>query len=162
MRDSFFLRAESYFNVTTEIERLEVGNSYGGRSQHAQSHGESFFALFMNRLRGSSLHLLDEPKAALSPSRQLAFLSRLHELVDGGSQFLIATRSPILMAYPQAKILLLADGLPVRVAYRGTEHYLPGSGDLPRGYRQHRSGRLFRSRYALYGHAAGYGHVEPT
>ncbi len=123
MRDSFFLRAESYFNVATEVERLEVGNSYGGRSQHEQSHCESFVALFMNRLHGSGLHLLDEPEAALSPSRQLAFLSRLHELVEGDAQVLIATHSPILMAYPQAEILLLADGPPVGVAYHDTEHF---------------------------------------
>ena len=123
VQDSFFLRAESYLNVATEVERFGVGNSHGGRSLHEQSHGESFFALFMNRLRGSGPYLLDEPKAALSPSRQLAVLSRLHELVEGGSQFLIATHSPILMAYPQAQILLLADGPSVRVADHDTEHY---------------------------------------
>ncbi len=130
VRDSFFLRAESYFNAATEIERIDrddggaatIGN-FGGRSLHEQSHGESFFALFMNRLHGPGLYLLDEPEAPLSPSRQLAFLSRLHELVEGGSQFLIATHSPILMAYPQAEILLLADGPPIRVAYQDTEHY---------------------------------------
>ena len=130
MRDSFFLRAESYFNVATEIERIDREDgagrtiaNFGGRSLHDQSHGESFFALFMNRLRGPGLYLLDEPEAALSPARQLAFLSRLHDLVGAGSQFLIATHSPILMAYPDADILLLADGPPRRVAYRDTEHY---------------------------------------
>ena len=88
-----------------------------------QSHGESFFALFMNRLGGDGLYILDEPEAALSPTRQLAFLSRLHELVQQGSQFLIATHSPILMAYPQAAIYLLADGAPSLIPYRETEHY---------------------------------------
>jgi predicted ATPase len=130
IRDSYFLRAESYFNVATEIEALdkEVGgpriiDSYGGKSLHEQSHGESFFALFMNRFRGNGLYFLDEPEAALSPSRQLSFLSRLHQLVQEGAQFLIATHSPILMAYPQAAIHLLADGPPRRIAYRETEHY---------------------------------------
>ena len=129
--DSFFLRAESYFNLATEIEALDsepgaappIIEAYGGTSLHEQSHGESFFALFMRRLRGDGLYLFDEPEAALSPLRQLAFLSRLHELVADGSQFVIATHSPILMAYPHASIILLADGPPRRVAYRDTEHY---------------------------------------
>jgi predicted ATPase len=77
----------------------------------------------MNRLGGDGFYIFDEPEAALSPSRQLAFLSRMHELVAQGSQFLIATHSPILMAYPQAEIFLLADEAPRLVAYRETEHY---------------------------------------
>ena len=77
----------------------------------------------MNRFRGNGLYFLDEPEAALSPSRQLSFLSRMHQLVQEGAQFLIATHSPILMAYPQAVIHLLADGPPRRIAYRETEHY---------------------------------------
>ncbi|MBV8391923.1 MAG: AAA family ATPase [Alphaproteobacteria bacterium] len=131
MRDSYFLRAESYFNVATEIETLDkegglaptIISAYGGKSLHEQSHGESFFALFMNRLRGNGLYFFDEPEAALSPSRQMAFLSRMHELVQKGSQFLIATHSPILMAYPDATIHLLANGPPQQIAYRDTEHY---------------------------------------
>ena len=131
VRDSYFLRAESYFNVASEIEALDseprggpkIINSYGGKSLHEQSHGESFFALFMNRLRGDGLYIFDEPEAALSPSRQLSFLSRMHELVGQGSQFLIATHSPILMAYPYASIFLMADGPPQLIAYRDTEHF---------------------------------------
>jgi predicted ATPase len=130
VRDSYFLRAESYFNLATEIESLDEGGlgppiigAYGGRSLHEQSHGESFFALFMNRLRGDGFYVLDEPEAALSPSRQLAFLARLHELVQAGSQFLIATHSPILMAYPNASIFLMANGPPQITAYRDTEHF---------------------------------------
>jgi predicted ATPase len=130
-RDSYFLRAESYFNLATQIERLDdeplggppVIRAYGGKSLHEQSHGESFFALFMNRLRGDGFYIFDEPEAALSPTRQLAFLSRLHGLVGAGSQFLIATHSPILMAYPHAAIYLMADGPPQRVVYRDTEHF---------------------------------------
>ena len=131
VRDSYFLRAESYFNVATEIETLDkefsfgppLIDSYGGKSLHEQSHGESVFALFMNRLRGNGLYFFDEPEAALSPKRQLAFLSRLHDLVKDGSQFLIATHSPILLAYPDAAIHVLDDGPPHRVEYRDTEHY---------------------------------------
>jgi predicted ATPase len=131
MRDSYFLRAESYFNVASQIEMLDqeplggakIISSYGGRSLHEQSHGESFFALFMNRLGGDAVYIFDEPEAALSPTRQLAFLSRLHQLVQEGSQFLIATHSPILMAYPHAAIYLLADEPPRLVEYRETEHF---------------------------------------
>jgi predicted ATPase len=130
-QDSFFLRAESYFNVATEIEALDrepypapkIIRSYGGKSLHEQSHGESFFALFMNRLGGNGLYLLDEPEAALSPARQLSFLTRMHQLVGAGSQFIIATHSPILMAYPDAAIFLLADGPPSLIGYHDTEHY---------------------------------------
>ena len=130
-RDSFFLRAESYFNVATEIEVLDrepgmgprIIESFGGKSLHEKSHGESFFALFMNRLGVDGFYVFDEPEAALSPQRQLAFLSRMHDLVRDGSQFLIATHSPILMAYPDATIYLLADGPPRPIAYRDTEHY---------------------------------------
>jgi predicted ATPase len=131
IRDSYFLRSESYFNVATEIEALDreegfgppIINSYGGKSLHEQSHGESFFSLFMNRLHGNGLYFFDEPEAALSPTRQLSFLSRLHDLVKDGSQFLIATHSPILLAYPDAAIHVLDDGPPRRVEYRDTEHY---------------------------------------
>src|SRR5690606_32754861 len=99
-------------NVATEIEKLDeepssrppVINSYGGHSLHEQSHGESFLALLMHRFGPGGLYLLDEPEAALSPQRQLAALSRLHDLVLEDSQFIVATRSPILMAYPDAWI----------------------------------------------------------
>ncbi len=97
--------------------------SYGGRSLHEQSDGESFFALLLNRLGGNGFYIFDEPEAALSPLRQLAFLSRLHELVIAGSQFLIATHSPILMAYPHAAIYVLDGGPPRLVDYRDTEHF---------------------------------------
>ena len=130
IRDSFFLRAESYFNVATEIEVLDregggprIIDAYGGKSLHEQSHGESFFALFLNRLRGNGLYFFDEPEAALSPTRQLSFLSRLHDLVKDGSQFFIATHSPILMAYPDAAILMFENGPPRWIEYRDTEHY---------------------------------------
>jgi predicted ATPase len=123
VKDGFFLRAESFFNVATEIDNLGVVESYGGVSLHEQSHGESFFALMMNRFGGNGLYILDEPEAALSPSRQLAMISRLHQLVQSKSQFIIATHSPILMAYPDAWIYQIgADGL-TRIAYEDSEHY---------------------------------------
>lgn len=129
-RDGFFLRAESFYNVSTEIERLdEIPNgslmmSYGGgRSLHEQSHGEAFLSLFMNRFRKDSFYALDEPEAALSPQRQLALLSRLHDLVGQRCQFVIATHSPILMAYPNAVIYAFGEDGIRELAYEETEHY---------------------------------------
>jgi predicted ATPase len=130
-KDGFFLRAESYFNVATEIEHLDEApapappliDSYGGRSLHEQSHGESFLALVMNRLYGDGFYLFDEPEAALSPTRQLALLARIHDLAQTRSQFVIATHSPILLAYPHAIIYSLEpDGIR-ETAYEDTEHY---------------------------------------
>jgi predicted ATPase len=131
-RDGFFLRAESYFNVATEIEKLDaepapsppIISYFGGRSLHEQSHGESFMALMLSRFGGKGLYILDEPEAALSPQRQLAALSRMHDLVLDDSQFVIATHSPILMAYPDACIFHCGpDGIN-QIAYEDTEHYL--------------------------------------
>jgi predicted ATPase len=127
-RTGFFLRAESFFNVATEIDRLnsegpDLLASYGGRSLHEQSHGESFIALLKHRFGPHGLYFLDEPEAALSPTRQMAALVRIHDLVQEGCQFVIATHSPILMAYPDATILgVSGDGL-VPVRYEDTEHY---------------------------------------
>ncbi len=130
-RDGYFLRAESFFNVATEIENLDQGPaggrsiiaSYGGISLHEQSHGESFFALLRERFGGQGLYILDEPEAALSPQRQLAVLSRIHDLVLDRSQFIIATHSPILMAYPDACIFQCSEEGITQVAYEDTEHY---------------------------------------
>jgi predicted ATPase len=123
-RDGFFLRAESFYNVATAIENYDVVHAYGGVSLHEQSHGESFFALMTHRFSGNGLYLLDEPEAALSPTRQLAMLALLHQLVQARSQFIISTHSPILMAYPDADIYQIdAQGLS-KIRYENTEHYL--------------------------------------
>lgn len=122
-KDGFFLRAESFYNVATEIERLGIIDSYGGKSLHRQSHGESFLSLINNRFGGKGLYILDEPEAALSPSRQLALLARMRDLVLDQSQFIVATHSPIIMAYPDAAILQLSESGIERVAYEDTEHY---------------------------------------
>jgi predicted ATPase len=134
-RDSYFLRAESFYNVATEIERLdensgELLGAYGGRSLHEQSHGESFLALFQNRFRRPGLYLMDEPEAALSPKRQLQLLALMHSSCKQGSQLMIATHSPILMAYPDAWIYVLdTEGIRL-VPYEETEHYLISRGFL--------------------------------
>lgn len=128
-KDDFFLRAESFYNVASEVDRLADHpadpflDSYGSKSLHAQSHGESFLSLMLNRFRGNGLYLLDEPEAALSPSRQMTLLARMHSLVQKQSQFIIATHSPILMAYPDAQILLLSDDGLQPIGYKQTEHY---------------------------------------
>lgn len=117
--------------MVTEIERLDnepsfgppVIHSYGGHSLHEQSHGESFLSLLTHRFGPQGLYILDEPEAALSPQRQLSVLSRLHDLVLEGSQFVIATHSPLLMAYPNARIFQ-CDGNGVQVVnYEDTEHF---------------------------------------
>lgn len=120
--DGFFLRAESFYNVATYIDELEIINSYGGRSLHEQSHGESFFAAFMNRFSGQGLYILDEPEAALSPLRQMALLSRIHELVKANSQFIIATHSPIIMAYPDSLIYQLSEDGFTETTYEETDN----------------------------------------
>ena len=133
-RDGFFLRAESYFNLATNIEQLDADdesltnsppiiNSYGFKSLHQQSHGESFFALIENRFGGDGLYILDEPEAALSPTRQLSMLVKMRDLIASRSQFIIATHSPILMAYPDAWIYQVSARGLERIAYEDTEHF---------------------------------------
>ncbi|GLY03801.1 MULTISPECIES: AAA family ATPase [Actinoplanes] len=121
-RTGFFLRAESFYNVATEIDQLGVTASYGGQSLHERSHGESFLDLAEHRFGPSGLYLLDEPEAALSVQGCLALLVRIGELVALGGQFVIATHSPVLLAYPGATILEIGtDGAINEVAYDQTE-----------------------------------------
>lgn len=144
-RDGFFLRAESYFNLGTEIERLDeeplggakIISRFGGRSLHEQSHGESFFALLDKRLKGDGLFIFDEPEAALSPMRQLSFLVRLHELVKKRSQFIIATHSPIILGYPDCWIYQISANGFERVAYEDTDHF-----HVTRNFLNHREAML--------------------
>ncbi len=129
-RDGYFLRAESFYNVATYLEDLDEGfpfaphvsDIYGG-SLHECSHGESFFALLRNRLGRDGLYLFDEPEAALSPLRQMAMLTRLHELVKQGCQFIIATHSPILLAYPESRIYQLDETGMRSIAYEDPAPY---------------------------------------
>ena len=110
-RDAFFLRAESYFNVASAVETYKSAAHYGG-SPHQRSHGESFIDLIVHRFGPNSLFLLDEPEAALSVHGQLQLMVRIHDLIDQGCQFLIATHSPLLMAYPKATIYEFGDAAP--------------------------------------------------
>lgn len=129
-KDGFFLRAETVYNVSSHIDELDregggppIIESYGGISLHKQSHGESFFSIFMHRFSGNGLYILDEPESALSPTRQMAMLRRIDELVKNGSQFIIATHSPIILAYPKAKIYEITPTSMEVVSYTATEHY---------------------------------------
>ncbi len=119
----FFLRAESFYNAATNIDDLRINiDNYGGKSLHNQSHGESFLSLVQNRFRGNGFYILDEPEAALSPMRQLTLLIEINNLVKNNSQFIIATHSPILLAYPDAQIYNLNSGIE-RIEYAETEQY---------------------------------------
>jgi len=120
--DAWFMRAESLFNVATEIDNLGVQSSYGSRSLHEQSHGEAFMSLVENRF-SQGLYFLDEPEAALSPQRQLEFLVLMHRLIQKDSQLVIATHSPIIMSYPDALIYSFGEKGVHAVAYQDTEHY---------------------------------------
>jgi predicted ATPase len=130
-KDGFFLRAESFYNAASYLDEVyeeelefKLGTPYGDGSLHDQSHGESFLNLIKNSFRGNGIYLLDEPEAALSPSRLMTLLVEINELVKLNSQFIIATHSPILMAYPQAEIYQLSETGIESVNYRETEHYL--------------------------------------
>lgn len=127
-KTKFFLRAESFYNFQTEIQRLaeedsfySLYNAYGG-NLHECSHGESFLKLIRNRFTDHGLYILDEPEAALSPQRQMSLLCLIDDLVKNGSQFIIATHSPILISYINGKILDLNNNFKT-IAYEDTEIY---------------------------------------
>ncbi len=130
-RDGYFFRAESFFNVANYLDDMVKGpmagatyNSYGGESLHVKSHGESFLAFFNHRLGGGGFYIFDEPEAALSPQRQLALIGIIHELCKNKeTQFIIATHSPILLAYPDATIYSCDDKEFKTIEYRDTKHY---------------------------------------
>lgn len=126
----FFLRAETFYNVATNIEELDreprsprIIDQFGGVSLHEQSHGESFFAAFTHRFRGKGLYIMDEPEAALSPLKQLSMLSRINELAGQSSQFIIATHSPVIMAYPDALLYEFTKEGVRKTTLENTEHF---------------------------------------
>lgn len=121
-KDHYFLRAESYYNVGTYMNELNYVAEYGGNI-HARSHGEAFIKLLTHKFKGEGLYLMDEPEAALSPTMQMVALSAIHELVQQQSQFIIATHSPILLAYPHAKIYQFSDTGVRQISYEQTEHF---------------------------------------
>ena len=130
-KDGFFLRAESLYNVATNIDDMDslpsfdapIISGYGGVSLHNQSHGESFLSIVQNRFFGNGLYILDEPEAALSPNRLLTLMAEIDKLVKKDSQFIIATHSPILMTFPKAEILEFSEDGISKVNYQDTEHF---------------------------------------
>lgn len=93
-----------------------------GANPDARSHGEAFLNFFQKRLVPNGLFLMDEPEAALSPQRQLALLAMMFEAVAEGAQFIIATHSPLILAYPGARIYSFDDAQIEPVAWDQTEH----------------------------------------
>ena len=130
-KDGYFLRAESFYNVASNIDEMDktpaaaprIIESYGGVSLHKQSHGEGFMHLVTDRFYGNGVYILDEPEAALSPKRLLNLICEIDRLVKAESQFIIATHSPILMAFPNAEILELTDKGINKTNFENTEHY---------------------------------------
>ena len=123
--DTYFLRAESFYNVATAMENLEdiPGKPPIDPILHEFSHGEAFFKIIFDRLGKNGLYLFDEPEAALSPSRQLSFISRMHELCELNSQLVIATHSPLLLSYPHATIYQFSSTGIHKINYEDTDHY---------------------------------------
>lgn len=135
IKDGYFLRGESFYNVASEIDKLDEDDpdipisspkiiaSYGGISLQEQSHGESFWSLFMNRFSGHGVYILDEPESALSATKQIAMLSKINNLVGKNAQFIIATHSPILLSYPNAWIYEMSQSKIAKVKYEESEVY---------------------------------------
>ncbi len=127
--NGYFFRAESFYNLANHIDMIaqidyRAYDSYGGKSLHHQSHGESFLSFFKNRLGKNGFFIFDEPEAALSPQRQLSLLAIIHETCKNpDSQFIIATHSPILLAYPNATTYSCDSGTLIRMNYQDTDHY---------------------------------------
>ncbi|MBR5134258.1 MAG: AAA family ATPase [Clostridia bacterium] len=130
-KDGFFLRAESVYNVATNIDELDeieapipsIKGGYGGVSLHEQSHGESFLSIVQNRFFGQGLYLLDEPEAALSPMRLLSLMMEMKRLVESGSQLIIATHSPMLISFPNAEVFEFSQNGIETVDYQNTTHF---------------------------------------
>lgn len=129
-RDGFFLRAESFYNAVSYIDELDeipanapkIVESYGGLSLHKMSHGEAFLQLVQKRFSGRGLYILDEPEAALSPMRCMTLLAEIDRLAKDGSQFIIATHSPIIMSLPGAEVMEMTDGCISKTDWRLTKH----------------------------------------
>lgn len=121
-KDYYFLRAESFYNVGTYMNELNYLVGYGGNI-HERSHGEAFIKVLTSKLKGKGLYLLDEPESALSPRMQMMALSAIHQLCEDDSQFVIATHSPILLAYPDCSIYHFGDTGIQTLTYEDTDHY---------------------------------------
>jgi len=117
-KNGYFLRAESFYNVATYMEELGFSGSF-----HDCSHGEAFMSLLTKTFKENGIYILDEPEAALSPQRQMSAICAIHDLVCKGSQFIIVTHSPILLAYPHSKIFSFSDSGINEISYEDTDHF---------------------------------------
>ena len=154
----FFLRAESWFNTVSYMDNLDlepaksppISAFYGGQSLHTRSHGETFFTVIDLKFRRNGLFLLDEPEAALSPQRQLAFLVLIHDVLREykDAQFIISTHSPILLGYPNAQIVSFDDAPLREITYEEA-----GSMQVVKQFVNHREEfleELFRDTPSLF------------
>lgn len=132
----YFLRAESFFNVATQ--ETEYFGPLESHRYHEKSHGESFLEVLSENLKSGGLYFMDEPEAALSPGRQLSLLLQIHECIKQGSQFIIASHSPILLSLPGAEIINFGSGgiyscdYEETDSYRVTEMFINRRGDILR------------------------------
>jgi len=154
----FFLRAESFFTVVSHMDELDqepsfappISASYGGRSLHTRSHGETFLTLLELKFRCNGQFLMDEPEAALSPQRQLSFMLLLHDILQrhNDAQFIISSHSPVLLGYPDAQILSFDDGQIHEITYEDT-----ASTQIVRRFLNNREGfldKLFKETPSLF------------
>ncbi|MBO5371904.1 MAG: AAA family ATPase [Lachnospiraceae bacterium] len=118
----YFLRAESFYNVATKEEEY-ADITHPSQKYHEKSHGEGFLAIAQSQLKPNGIYIFDEPEAALSPQRQLTLLMEIYECVKNGSQFIIATHSPILLGIPDAQILTFDDSYIHTCKYEETDSY---------------------------------------
>ena len=131
-KDGYFLRAETLYTQSTFLDQSANLRRYGDRPIHDQSHGEGAMAIFWHRFGGDGLYIMDEPEAALSPDKQLSFLTHLHDLVSRNSQFIIATHSPIILSYPDSLIYEFTESGPSPTEWENTRHV-----DLTRQFLNH-------------------------
>jgi predicted ATPase len=150
INNGFYFRAETFDTFANYIDELAkepyVGHAaykpYGGKSLNERSHGQAFLTFFTNRFDKKGLYLLDEPESALSPQNQLAFMRIIWELQQTNqAQFIIATHSPILMAYPDSKILHFSESGIEAMEYEKTDHY-----NLTKDFLNHRD-RYFKTLF---------------
>lgn len=131
-KSGYFLRSESLYNVATSIDEMDsiecdaspISFGYGGKSLHSQSHGESFLSIFFKRFRKNGLYILDEPESALSPVSQMSLLVRIRQLVKLNCQFIIATHSPVLMAFPDSEVYEIKENGVYLKKYDKTDHFM--------------------------------------
>ncbi len=115
----FFLRAKSFFNSASHIDSMDLSEYYGGKSLHSRSHGETFLTVLETKFQRNGRFLLDEPEAALSPQRQLAFIVLVHDVLrkHRDAQFIVSSHSPILLGYPEAQIFSFDEGVIHEIDY---------------------------------------------